>query len=47
MFLGFPLIISLIAAQLESHREDTINNSSERWKYYLKTLSNNPSEAFK
>lgn len=47
LYLGFPLIISLIGAQLQSHREDSISSNSERWKYYLNILSDNPIEAFK
>lgn len=37
-FLGFPLTISLIGAQLETHKEETIN-STDRWTFYLDQLS--------
>ncbi|XP_060875475.1 apoptotic protease-activating factor 1-like [Metopolophium dirhodum] len=43
---GFPLTISLIAAQLEVHREETINNT-DRWEFYLNELSDKTSEPFK
>lgn len=44
--LGFPLTISLIGAQLETHKEDSINNI-DRWKFYLEELSDKTSEIFK
>lgn len=43
---GFPLTISLIATQLEMHREEAINNT-DRWKFYLNELSDKTSEPFK
>lgn len=44
--LGFPLTISLIGAQLETHKEEVIN-SIDRWKFYLEKLSDKTSEPFK
>lgn len=46
IYLGFPLTISLIGAQLEMHREETINNT-DRWKFYVEALSDKTSEPFK
>jgi hypothetical protein len=45
-FLGFPLTISLIGAQLEAHKEETINNM-DRWTFYLEELSDRTSYPFK
>lgn len=44
--LGFPLTISLIGAQLETHKEETINNV-DRWTFYLEELSDKSSEPFR
>lgn len=46
IFLGFPLTISLIGAQLESHKEETVN-STDRWNFYLEELSGKNSQPFK
>ncbi|XP_026822292.1 apoptotic protease-activating factor 1-like [Rhopalosiphum maidis] len=43
---GFPLTISLIASQLEMHREEAINNT-DRWEFYLNKLSDKTSKPFK
>lgn len=44
--LGFPLTISLLGAQLEMHKEDTISNT-DRWNFYLEAMSDKTSEPFK
>uniref|UniRef100_A0A2H8TPT9 Apoptotic protease-activating factor 1 n=1 Tax=Melanaphis sacchari TaxID=742174 RepID=A0A2H8TPT9_9HEMI len=43
---GFPLTISLIASQLEMHREEAINNT-DRWEFYLNKLSDKTNKLFK
>jgi len=43
--LGFPLTISLLGAQLEMHKEDTLSNS-DRWNFYLEAMSEELSEPF-
>ncbi|VVC32819.1 Hypothetical protein CINCED_3A002930 [Cinara cedri] len=43
---GFPLTISLIGAQLETHQEETINNK-DRWTFYLEELTDKTSEPFR